>query len=395
MGRVLFVDEAYRLGEGHFAKEAMDELVGLLTQESFRGKLIVVLAGYDEEMNSLLAVNTGLSSRFPDEIIFKNMSPSHCLEVLKRALKKQDVRLDALDDAASSEYARMAQLFNQLSQLPSWGNARDVQTMAKQMVNFVFVDPESTTGSDGLLVMQAKDAISRMENMLQNRRARATNVPTPPVSYHGPPQQPTGPQAPPAPPATRTTQTTKHASPPPLLPKKEENEDKASQAIGVRDAGVSDTVWAQLQADKRAEELALQRREAEMSGMVEAFQRAAEQERVVQQALAREEQKQRALAEAARAQKRAFDQAQLDELKRRREEARLRDLKAREERARIAAALEARRKEEERVRKEEARVQQKLREMGVCVAGFQWIKQSSGYRCAGGSHFIGNSQLGI
>lgn len=51
LGKVLFVDEAYRLSEGHFAKEAMDELVGILTQDAFAGKLIVVLAGYDQEMN--------------------------------------------------------------------------------------------------------------------------------------------------------------------------------------------------------------------------------------------------------------------------------------------------------------------------------------------------------
>lgn len=68
LSRVLFIDEAYRLSEGHFAKEAMDELVGLLTQDTFRGKLIVILAGYTDEINKLLAVNPGLSSRFPDQI---------------------------------------------------------------------------------------------------------------------------------------------------------------------------------------------------------------------------------------------------------------------------------------------------------------------------------------
>jgi hypothetical protein len=36
-----------------------------------------------------------------------------------------------------------------------------------------------------------------------------------------------------------------------------------------------------------------------------------------------------------------------------------------------------------------------LRQMGVCVAGFRWIKQASGYRCAGGTHYISNSQLGV
>ena len=46
LGKVLFIDEAYRLSEGQFAKEAMDELVGILTQEAFAGKLIVIIAGF-------------------------------------------------------------------------------------------------------------------------------------------------------------------------------------------------------------------------------------------------------------------------------------------------------------------------------------------------------------
>src|SRR5271169_1458485 len=56
-GRVLFIDEAYRLGEGHFAKEAVDELVSTLTLEQYKGRIIVILAGYDKEINDLLAVN--------------------------------------------------------------------------------------------------------------------------------------------------------------------------------------------------------------------------------------------------------------------------------------------------------------------------------------------------
>ena len=51
LGRVLFINEAYRLGEGHFSKEAIDEVVGLMTSEKFASKIIVILAGYDQEMN--------------------------------------------------------------------------------------------------------------------------------------------------------------------------------------------------------------------------------------------------------------------------------------------------------------------------------------------------------
>jgi hypothetical protein len=48
-----------------------------------------------------------------------------------------------------------------------------------------------------------------------------------------------------------------------------------------------------------------------------------------------------------------------------------------------------------RRRKREGRGRNLLRQMGVCVAGFRWIKQGGGYRCVGGSHWVDDSQLGI
>jgi len=41
----------------------------------------------------------------------------------------------------------------------------------------------------------------------------------------------------------------------------------------------------------------------------------------------------------------------------------------------------------------EQKRQAQLQRMGVCVAGYEWIKQSGGYRCAGGSHFVSDAQL--
>src|SRR6202035_1349227 len=151
LGRVLFIDEAYRLSEGHFAKEAMDELVGLLTHEKFRSKLIVILAGYDQDMNQLMAVNTGLSSRFPEEIVFHNMPPTQCLELLKRKLLKESIRGEEFDDPSSVEYRRMEELITEMTELPSWGNARDLETLSKQMVAIVFSRPSLSTGVGDLL----------------------------------------------------------------------------------------------------------------------------------------------------------------------------------------------------------------------------------------------------
>ncbi len=50
--------------------------------------------------------------------------------------------------------------------------------------------------------------------------------------------------------------------------------------------------------------------------------------------------------------------------------------------------------EEERRRKEEAEKKKKLETMGLCPMGYRWIKQAGGYRCAGGSHFVPDGQLG-
>lgn len=43
----------------------------------------------------------------------------------------------------------------------------------------------------------------------------------------------------------------------------------------------------------------------------------------------------------------------------------------------------------------EMEVQKKLRNMRVYCQGFAWIKQTGGYRCAGGSHFISDDAIGV
>ena len=66
------------------AKEAIDEIVSLLTDECHKGKTIVTLAGYDNDINELLTVNKGLSSRFIEDVIFINLHPGECLYSLEK-----------------------------------------------------------------------------------------------------------------------------------------------------------------------------------------------------------------------------------------------------------------------------------------------------------------------
>jgi hypothetical protein len=57
---------------------------------------------------------------------------------------------------------------------------------------------------------------------------------------------------------------------------------------------------------------------------------------------------------------------------------------------------EARERERQRILdliKKEQQIQEKLKQIAKCPAGFQWIKQGGGYRCGGGSHYVSQAEL--
>ncbi|KAJ7170685.1 P-loop containing nucleoside triphosphate hydrolase protein [Mycena crocata] len=369
LGQVLFIDEAYRLGEGYFAKEAIDEVVGILTQPRFQSKMVVILAGYDAEMNDLLSVNTGLASRFPEELVFRNMPPEQCLQVLKKELDKEKV---LFDDARDND---MLVLIGQMSRLPSWGNARDMKTISKRMVHIAL---KAAGAGDEDLRLHAQAAVNCMKEALDGLQKRNI-APSGSSSSNSSLLQ----QSFEAPSAPRTSFATTSATrtAPPQVEKETEDETREPG----RDAGVSDAIWQQLQADKQAEEMKKRRRNEEI----------AKAERDLREA---EVQEQERIAEAQRLEAlkaQAREQAEKDEMKRRLEQIRIQECLAREEHERRARELEAKRQAKALERQKEAKAQAALQRMGVCVAGYRWIKQGSGYRCAGGSHFVNSAQLGL
>lgn len=90
LGGVLFIDEAYSLSRDKndvFGMEAIDTLVKAM--EDYREDLVIILAGYRDEMEDFLKVNSGLKSRFPHLIEFEDYSPSEMVQIaLKTAVSK-------------------------------------------------------------------------------------------------------------------------------------------------------------------------------------------------------------------------------------------------------------------------------------------------------------------
>ncbi|MBR4555237.1 MAG: AAA family ATPase [Ruminococcus sp.] len=90
-GSVLFIDEAYSLNEGHhdsadYGKEAIATLISEM--ENHRDDMLVVMAGYTDEMDKLMNVNPGLRSRMPYILNFPNYTKEQLFDIFMLMVKK-------------------------------------------------------------------------------------------------------------------------------------------------------------------------------------------------------------------------------------------------------------------------------------------------------------------
>ncbi|KND89373.1 Uncharacterized protein TOPH_06010 [Tolypocladium ophioglossoides CBS 100239] len=145
LGKVLFIDEAYRLAtqynggsKGSFADEAIGELVDAVSRPKFARKLVIVLAGYEEEMERLIRSNQGLRSRFATEFVFRPMVAEQCLQQLRRFVS--DVGITIQETREMDGRTRNA-IFDALGRMTSekgWASGRSVETLGEKLIGHVF-----------------------------------------------------------------------------------------------------------------------------------------------------------------------------------------------------------------------------------------------------------------
>ncbi|KAK7224940.1 hypothetical protein V2G26_012943 [Clonostachys chloroleuca] len=177
LGKVLFIDEAYRLTGDRFHKEAVDEIVDAMTKPRYVGNMVVILAGYGEEMEKLMQTNPGLRSRFPTHITFPNLTPTHCLQLLRQTLAKLQITIPHdLDEPGSGTGRALDELFNQLTRTKGWANGRDVETIAKSIIGDVFVRAgEEEDGSPlGGLHVSFQELTKALLEMIRERSGHST-----------------------------------------------------------------------------------------------------------------------------------------------------------------------------------------------------------------------------
>lgn len=130
MDGVLFIDEAYALSQGgdnDFGKEAIDTLVKLMDDN--RDRIVVVLAGYSDDMDKFLSINVGLKSRFPNIINFDDYSGEQLVHIAEMLFKDNGYEID------SSAKNKLKDIFEEVRLEPQFGNGRYVRNLYEKAVN--------------------------------------------------------------------------------------------------------------------------------------------------------------------------------------------------------------------------------------------------------------------
>lgn len=127
---VLFIDEAYSLSEDNdsYGKEAISTL--LKRMEDDRDRLVVVLAGYTDEMKQFIESNPGLESRFNRYIDFPDYSEEELLQIFMKQVEKFEYEVD--DDALS--IVKKAIHNNFVNKNEQLGNARFVRNLFEKIL---------------------------------------------------------------------------------------------------------------------------------------------------------------------------------------------------------------------------------------------------------------------
>lgn len=185
IGKVLFIDEAYSLSN-HGDTRVIDALTGALTNEDYKGKMAVILAGYSTDMRRFLEANQGLNSRFPNQIHFDDYTSEELWQVLQLHARlhkplplilHEDCHpyaIDYFNRLSREDFANARSAENLLQKLDTRMGARtyqqhisDLTIMPEDFESYGHIDPSrvKTGGPDTRSPMEKLDGLKGVEKM--------------------------------------------------------------------------------------------------------------------------------------------------------------------------------------------------------------------------------------
>ena len=129
-GSVLFIDEAYSLyrddnfSTADYGREALDTLIAEM--ENHRSDLMVIMAGYPDEMEALMKGNPGLVSRMPYKIEFPNYTREQLTQIFLSMAEKSFTLGEGLEQAVKDYFASLS---SELMERKDFSNGRYVRNL--------------------------------------------------------------------------------------------------------------------------------------------------------------------------------------------------------------------------------------------------------------------------
>ncbi|WP_418750057.1 AAA family ATPase [Frisingicoccus sp.] len=149
MGGVLFIDEAYALAKADnsrdFGQEAIDTL--LKAMEDYRNEFIVIVAGYEKQMEKFINSNPGLKSRFSRIIKFEDYSAEEMIQIFLKLCSEYQYTLSR--DAYICLERKMNEL--ELNKPENFANAREVRNIFERVIQNQAVRVSKGKGDLGLI----------------------------------------------------------------------------------------------------------------------------------------------------------------------------------------------------------------------------------------------------
>ncbi len=160
MGGVLFIDEAYYLykpeNERDYGAEAIEILLQIM--ENNRDDLVVILAGYKDEMDKFFHSNPGVRSRIAHHIDFPDYSSEELLEIAKLMLAEQSYRLSVDATKALLEYIQRRKTMEHFANARSIRNALDRARL--RQANRLFANTRNSLKKIDLMTIEAEDFLA-------------------------------------------------------------------------------------------------------------------------------------------------------------------------------------------------------------------------------------------
>jgi replication-associated recombination protein RarA len=350
LGKVLFIDEAYGLDPekgGPYMQEAVDEMVAILTDEKFKGNMVLILAGYENDMEKMLIrANAGLKSRIPGKVRFDAFDVNTTVKLLRTSLSEKGL---PIDPAIRPE--ALQGMVQELVDAPGFASGRDIHNWVDTTNTKYAVDRDPLASP----VATYEHLRAALDSMLEDKRPPRT-LPRVQMSAEAS-----------APPRVQMSAEARAPRPPPTVSSQTEivevNAERVEEACEMEVSTVdNDDCMVALEKAIQALDWNLAESREKLSDE-SGFPPEEVMSMVKRELCGR------------------FNEGRVKEKLRNQREAVLQ---------KIDKLLEYERQVQDEKEKER---QAAIKHLGKCPMLFAWLPVAGGYRCAGGSHYLSSSEV--